>query len=185
MYDARAPSPLIHAFDGYVPEIGERVFIAPNATVVGNVVLEEDVTVWYSAVLRGDIGRIFVGRRSTIQDLCTLHTKKDGPEVHIGRDVSVGHNSVVHGAEIGDGVFVGNASLIMDGARIGARSVVAAGSLVARDAKIPEGVLVRGRPAQVVRELSTSEREMGASAAKYQMVLANKARGTHQADGPT
>lgn len=181
MNDARAPLPLIQAFDGYVPEIGARAIVAPNATIIGNVVLEEDVTIWYSVVLRGDIGKIFVGRRSTIQDLCTLHTKKNGPEVHIGRDVSIGHNTVVHGARIGDGVFVGNACLIMDGAEIGSKSLIAAGSLVPRDAKIPEGVMARGRPAQVVRELSDTEREMGASTAKHQLQLANMARGNFPA----
>jgi carbonic anhydrase/acetyltransferase-like protein (isoleucine patch superfamily) len=182
MDDTRAPLPLIQAFDGYVPEIGERVFVAPNATIVGNVVLEADVTIWYSAVLRGDIEKIVVGSRSTIQDLCTLHTKKNGPGVRIGPDVSIGHNSVVHGATIGDGVFIGNACLIMDGAEIGAQTVVAAGSLVARDTKIPGGVMVRGRPAQVARKLTDAERGMGASTAQFQIQLANKVRGIHRED---
>lgn len=179
MDDFRAPFPLIQAFDGFVPQIAEGVYVAPNATVVGNVVLEEGVNVWYSAVLRGDIGKITVGAHSTIQDLCCLHTKKNGPDVVIGQHVSIGHNCVIHGATLEDGVFVGNASVVMDGAVVGKQSVVSAGSYVPRGARVPPGVMVRGRPAKVVRELTDEEKRMGSSTAEHQEELARKARGIY------
>jgi carbonic anhydrase/acetyltransferase-like protein (isoleucine patch superfamily) len=177
MYEPQPQLPLIQAFDGYVPQIAEGVYIAPNAAVVGNVILERDVTIWFGAVLRGDIGSIRVGERSTIQDLCCLHTKKGGPVVDIGRDVHVGHGCIIHGATIKDGAYLGNGVLVLDGAEIGEQSVVSAGALVARDVVIPPKSLVRGRPAKIIRQLTEAELSTGSAAAEHQMALGRKARG--------
>lgn len=176
MQQSFVPLPFIQAFDGFIPQIGDGVFIAQNATVVGNVILKAGVTVWYGAVLRGDIGPISVGERSTIQDLCCLHTKKGGPSVVIEEDVHVGHGSIVHGATILAGAYLGNGVIIMDGAKIGEQAVISAGTLIGRGVEIPPRVLVRGRPAQVVRELQGEEHLMGKSSSQHQMELARIAR---------
>jgi carbonic anhydrase/acetyltransferase-like protein (isoleucine patch superfamily) len=177
MHGPSSHLPLIQAFDGFVPQIGEGVFIAPNATLVGNVNLKEQSTIWYGAVLRGDIGSITVGERSTIQDLCCLHTKKGGPNVVIEEDVHVGHGSIIHGATISAGAYLGNAVIVMDGAKIGQQAVISAGTLISRGVEIPPRVFVRGRPARIVRELTEDEHSMGRSSCANQMELGRVARG--------
>lgn len=177
MHEPFSPLPLIQAFDGYLPEIGDGVFIAPNATVVGNVTLKPGATVFYGAVLRGDVGPIRVGARSTIQDLCCLHTKKGGTPVVIEEDVHVGHGCIVHGATIHAGAYLGNGVIVMDGAVIGEQAVISAGTLIARGVKVPPRVLVRGRPAKVMRELKGKEHLMGKSSCEQQMELARITRG--------
>jgi carbonic anhydrase/acetyltransferase-like protein (isoleucine patch superfamily) len=138
------------------PEIGENVFIAPGVRLIGEVVIGNDSAVFFNSVLRADINSITVGERTNIQDNCTVHVASDMP-VLIGNDVTIGHNVVIHACRIGDNVTIGMSSTIMNGAVVGNNSIVAAGSLITRNKVFPEGVLILGNPAKVIRELTGDE----------------------------
>ena len=149
------------------PSVARGVFIAPGAIVLGAVDLGEESSVWYGAVLRGDINRIVVGFQSNVQDGSVLHVSDDCACV-LGERVTVGHRAVVHACTVGDEVLVGMGAIILDGAQIGARSIIAAGALVTKNTVIPEGALVVGSPARVVRALSVEEQQGNAKLAlKY------------------
>ncbi|MEN3941531.1 gamma carbonic anhydrase family protein [Prosthecobacter sp. SYSU 5D2] len=149
------------------PAVDATAFIAPGAVVVGAVELGAESSVWYTSVLRGDINRIVVGAQSNVQDGCVLHVSDDHPCV-LGERVTVGHRAVVHACTVGDEVLVGMGAIILDGAVIGARSTIAAGALVTKGKVIPEGSLVVGSPARVVRSLTTEEQAANAKLAlKY------------------
>jgi carbonic anhydrase/acetyltransferase-like protein (isoleucine patch superfamily) len=139
------------------PRLAEGVFIAQGATVVGDVTLGKDVSVWYGAVLRGDINRIEVGEGSNIQDNAVVHLADDYPAV-LGRFVTVGHSAVVHACTVGDECLIGMGAVILDGAEIGAQCLIGARTLVTPGTKIPPGSMVLGSPGKVVRALSDSER---------------------------
>ena len=139
------------------PRLGKNVFIAKNATVVGDVTLGAHSSVWYGAVLRGDINRIVVGHHSNIQDNAVLHLADNFPCL-LGNWVTVGHTAIVHACKVGDEVLVGMGSVILDGAVIGRQSLVGAKALVTQGTKIPPGSLVLGAPAKVVRKLTKEER---------------------------
>ncbi|WP_395730151.1 gamma carbonic anhydrase family protein [Prosthecobacter sp.] len=143
------------------------MFIAQGAVVLGAVELGHQSSVWYGAVLRGDINRIVVGAQSNVQDGSVLHVSDDCACV-LGDRVTVGHRAVVHACTVGDEVLVGMGAIILDGAQIGARSIIAAGALVTKNTIIPEGSLVVGSPARVVRALTAEEQEANAKLAlKY------------------
>lgn len=149
------------------PSVHPSAFVAPGAVVVGAVEIAEQAGVWYTAVLRGDINRIVVGPQSNVQDGCVLHVSDDFPCV-LGARVTVGHRAVVHACTVEDDVLVGMGAIILDGARIGARSIVAAGALVTRNTIVPENSLVVGSPARVVRQLTADEQASNtALALKY------------------
>lgn len=140
------------------PSVHPTAFVAPGAVVVGAVEVSEQASIWYTAVLRGDINRIVVGPQSNVQDGCVLHVSDDFPCI-LGARVTVGHRAVVHACTVGDDVLVGMGAIILDGARIGARSIIAAGALVTRGSDIPEGSLVMGTPARVIRQLTPEEQD--------------------------
>jgi len=139
------------------PRFGPRVYVARGAVVVGDVTVGESSSIWYNAVLRGDINRIVVGHHTNIQDNCVLHLADEIPCI-LGNFVTVGHNAIVHAATVGDETLVGMGSRILDGAVIGEQCLVGAGALVTQGAQIPAGSLVLGAPAKVVRPLSAEER---------------------------
>ena len=139
------------------PKLGKGVYIARGAMVVGDVTLGDHASVWYNAVLRGDIHRIVVGHHTNIQDNAVLHLSDDFP-CRVGNDVTVGHSAIVHACTVGDEVLVGMGAVILDGAVIGKQCVIGAGSLVKQGARIPPGSLVVGAPARVVRKLTREER---------------------------
>ncbi|MFG2515200.1 gamma carbonic anhydrase family protein [Streptomyces sp. NPDC048584] len=149
---------LITGIGGREPKIDEDAFVAPTASVIGDVTLGAGASVWYGAVLRGDVERIFVGASSNVQDNCTLHADPGFP-VSVGERVSIGHNAVVHGATVGDDCLIGMGATVLNGAVIGAGSLVAAQALVPQGMVVPAGSLVAGVPAKVRRELSAEERE--------------------------
>ncbi len=154
------------------PSVSPSAFIATGAIVAGAVVLAEGSSVWFGAVLRGDINRIEVGARSNIQDGCVVHVSDD-QAARIGSEVTVGHRAIVHACTVEDGVLVGMGAVLLDGCRIGAESIVAAGALVPKGMQVPEGSLVAGMPARVVRELKPEERAANRRlAAKYVAVAA-------------
>jgi gamma-carbonic anhydrase len=138
------------------PKFGDNVFIAQGVRLIGQVGIGNDSSVFFNSVLRADINSITIGERTNIQDNCTLHVASDKPVI-VGNDVTVGHNVVIHACRIGDNVTIGMSSTIMNGAVVGNNSIVAAGSLVTRNKVFPEGVLILGNPARMIRELTEDE----------------------------
>lgn len=143
-------------YKGLKPQLGERTFIAEGARLVGDVKIGDDSSVFYNAVLRGDLAEIVVGERTNIQDNVTIHVST-GVGVHIGNDVTIGHNAVLHGCTIEDGVLIGMGAILMDGAHIKKNCVVAAGAVVTHGKSFSEGSLIKGVPAQYSRELTQDE----------------------------
>jgi carbonic anhydrase/acetyltransferase-like protein (isoleucine patch superfamily) len=142
----------LFAFEGRMPDVHPTAFIAPTATVVGDVVVEEGASVWYGAVIRGDYSQVVVRRGANVQDGAVVHGPP-GVVTEVGVGATVAHNCVVHGAVLEEECLIANGAVVLDGARIGARSLVAAGSLVAANAEIPAGVLAAGSPAVVKRPI--------------------------------
>lgn len=138
------------------PRVHPSAFVVPDATVIGDVTLGEESSVWHRAVLRGDINRIVVGARSNIQDGVVIHLADDFAAI-IGELVTVGHSAIVHACTIGDEVLIGMGAVVLDGAEIGARSIVGANALVTAGTKIPPGSMVLGSPAKVTRQLTEDE----------------------------
>jgi carbonic anhydrase/acetyltransferase-like protein (isoleucine patch superfamily) len=145
-------------FDGRSPDVHPSAFVAPTATLVGEVVIEEGASVWYGAVLRADYSPVIVRAGANVQDGSVLHGPPEMP-CEIGRGATVAHLCVVHGAVIGEEALVANGSTVLDGARIGARTMVAAHSLVAANADIPDEVLAAGSPAVVKRPIAGTPAE--------------------------
>lgn len=143
----------LFAFEGHEPKVSPKAWIAPTATLVGDVLIEDEASVWYGAVLRADFGPIIVRRGANVQDGSVLHGGTD-PVTEIGEGATVGHLCVVHGAVVGAEALIGNGATILDGAVIGARALVAAGSTVPPGMVIPDGMLAVGTPARVAREVS-------------------------------
>ena len=149
------------------PSLGEGVYIATGAMVLGDVTLGEYSSVWYNAVLRGDINRIVVGHHSNIQDNAVVHLADDFPCL-IGNYVTVGHSAVIHACTVEDEVLVGMGAVILDGAVVGKQSIIGAKALVTQGTRIPPGSMVLGAPAKVVRALTRKERAgLKAWAKKY------------------
>lgn len=156
---------------GRTPELHADSFVAAGARVIGAVSLAEGASVWYNAVLRGDSDSITVGVGSNLQDNVSVHVDAGHP-VLIGRDVSVGHNAVVHGCTIGDGTLIGMGSVVLSGAVIGDGCLVAAGAVVLEGTVVPAGSLVAGVPAKVRRQLTDEERAgIGRNALAYRAHL--------------
>ena len=143
-------------FAGRTPEVHSSAWVAPGAALIGKVCVDEDASVWFGAVLRGDIDEIVLGRGSNLQDNVSVHTENGSPTL-IGAGVSVGHGAVVHGCTIGDGCLIGMNATVLTGAVVGAQSLVAAGAVVLEGAVIPPRSLVAGVPGKVRRELTGEE----------------------------
>jgi carbonic anhydrase/acetyltransferase-like protein (isoleucine patch superfamily) len=140
------------------PSIADDAYIADDATVVANVEVGPEASIWHQAVLRGDVARIVVGPQSNVQDGAVVHVADDHPAV-LGRLVTVGHKAIVHACTIADEVLVGMGAIVLDGARVGTRSIIGANATVRQDMEIPPGSLVVGTPARIVRTLSEEEQE--------------------------
>ena len=138
--------------------IHSSVWVVPGATVIGDVTLQEESSVWYGAVLRGDINRIIIGPRSNVQDNAVVHLDTDYPTT-VGELVTIGHTAVVHACTIDNEVLVGMGSIILDDVEVGARSIIGANALVTMGMKIPPGSLVLGSPAKIRRQLTTDEQK--------------------------
>jgi carbonic anhydrase/acetyltransferase-like protein (isoleucine patch superfamily) len=149
----------IFEFEGLRPTIADDAFIAPTATLIGDVTVEAGASVWYGAVLRGDCGPIVIRERANVQDGSVLHCPP-GVTTEVGRGATVAHQCVVHGAVLEEEALVANGCIVLDGARIGTRSLVAAHSLVAAGTVIPPGVLAAGAPAVVKKDLAGTPAEM-------------------------
>lgn len=155
------------------PQLGARVWVAPNATVIGNIRLADDASVWWNAVLRGDNDPIHIGAGTNIQDGSVLHTD-EGVPMHIGANVTVGHLVMLHGCTVGDGSLIGIGSVVLNRAVIGQSCIVGANTLIPEGKVFPDRVLIVGSPGKVVRELTDEEvARLQKSAAHY---VANAAR---------
>lgn len=158
---------MIYVLDGVAPRIAEDTWIAPDANVIGNVVLEAGASVWFSCTLRGDNEEIRVGAGSNVQENTVCHTDPGCPLV-IGPDCTIGHKAMLHGCTIGAGSLIGMGAVVLNGARIGAGCLIGAGALIPEGKVIPDGSLVMGIPGKVVREMDAAARAgLLASAAHY------------------
>jgi len=140
------------------PVVAATAYVAPNAVIVGKVVLAENSTVWFGATLRGDNEIISIGSNSNVQDSAVLHTDPGFP-LSIGSNVSIGHQAMMHGCSVGDGSLIGIQSIVLNGAVIGKGCLVGAGALITERKVFPDGCLIIGAPARALRELSAEERE--------------------------
>lgn len=148
----------IYQFNGHVPVIPASCYIAPEATIIGAVVLGERVTILFGAVVRGDNEMLRIGRGSNIQDGSVVHTDMGYP-VTLGERVTVGHQVMLHGCTVGDESLIGIQSILLNGSKIGKHCLVGAGSLVTAGSEFPDGTLIMGRPAKVVRQLTPEQIE--------------------------
>jgi carbonic anhydrase/acetyltransferase-like protein (isoleucine patch superfamily) len=142
----------VYELDGIAPQLGAGSWVADSADVMGDVVLGENVGIWFNAVLRGDTERITIGKNSNIQDGSVLHTDMEMP-LTVGENVTVGHQVMLHGCTIGDGSLIGIQAVILNQAKIGKCSIVGAGSVVTEGKEFPDYSLILGSPAKVVRQL--------------------------------
>ncbi|MFT4073627.1 MAG: gamma carbonic anhydrase family protein [Dysgonamonadaceae bacterium] len=158
---------LIKEVRGFTPKIGENTYLADNATVIGDVVMGKDCSVWFNTVLRGDVNSIRIGNRVNIQDGSVLHTLYQKSTVEIGDDVSIGHNVVIHGAKIESGALIGMGAIVLDHAVIGEGAIVAAGSVVLSGTKVEPGSIYAGIPAKFVKTVDPEQaKEMNQKIAK-------------------
>ncbi len=147
---------MIYALDDRVPQVADDVYVAPSAMVIGDVRLAEQSSVWFGAVLRGDVERLTIGRGTNVQDNSVLHSDPGAPLV-LGAQVTVGHMVTLHGCHVGDYSLIGIGAIVMNHAHIGVRSIVGAGALVTEGKSFPDGVLIIGSPARIARELTAGE----------------------------
>ncbi len=148
--------PVILHVNGVYPTFGDNCFIAPNATIVGDVVMGNDCSIWFNAVVRGDVNSIRMGNKVNIQDGAVIHCTYQRTQAIIGNNVSIGHNALVHGCTIQDNVLIGMGAIVMDNAEIGSNSIIAAGAVVLEGTKVPPGTIFAGVPAKKVKDIDES-----------------------------
>lgn len=149
-------APMIYKYKDKTPKLNNIAFDAPNCAIIGDVTLEEDVSIWFGATVRGDVAPIKIGRRTNIQDNATVHVNRNTPTI-IGEEVTVGHNAVVHACTIGDRCLIGMGSTVLDDAEIGEGSVVGAGALVTQGKKFPARSLIIGSPAKAIATINDEQ----------------------------
>src|ERR1700748_3228474 len=146
--------PVILPVKGVSPQIPEDCFVAPNATIVGDVEMGSQCSVWFNAVVRGDVNSIRMGSKVNIQDGACIHCTYEKTKVILGNNVSIGHNAIVHGCTVEDNVLIGMGAIVMDNVHIGANSLIAAGAVVLEGTKVPPGSIFAGVPAKKVKDIS-------------------------------
>ena len=151
--------PIVREILGKSPQLGANCWLAETATVLGDVTMGDECSVWYNAVLRGDVDAIRIGNRVNIQDGAIVHCSTDRTPTVIGDNVTVGHNAIVHGCKLHDNVLIGMGAIVLDGAVVHSGSIVAAGSVVLENTEIPSGCIYAGTPAKKVKELSVEQAE--------------------------
>jgi len=149
----------LYALDNAAPILGDNVYIAPSAAVIGDVALGNSVGIWFGAVLRGDNERITLGDGTNVQDCCVLHTDPGCP-LNIGKNVTIGHKAVLHGCTVGNGSLIGINAVVLNNAAIGSNCLIGANTLIADGKQIPDNALVVGSPGRVIRNLSDKEVQM-------------------------
>ena len=144
---------LIKSVRGFTPSYGLNCFFAENATLIGDIIMGDDVSVWYQSVIRGDVNSIRIGNRVNIQDGVVIHATYKSASTHIGNSVSIGHNAIVHGCLIQDNVLLGMGSIVMDHCEIGSNSIIAAGAVVTQNTTVPPGSIFAGVPARKIKDI--------------------------------
>ena len=144
---------LIKSVRGFTPQYGKNCFFAENATLIGELIMGDDCSVWYQAVVRGDVNTITIGDRVNIQDGAVIHGTFEKSATTIGDDVAIGHNAIVHGCTLHDNVLVGMGSIVMDHCEIGSNSIIAAGAVVTQNTIVPPGSIYAGVPARKIKEI--------------------------------
>lgn len=160
------------SYKGIMPDINETVFIAKGAKIIGSVKVMKNSSIWFNAVLRGDIAPITVGEETNIQDNVTVHVETNTPTI-IGNRVTIGHNAIIHACRIDDNVLIGMGAIILNGVHISRNTLIAAGAVVTENKIIPENSLVMGIPARVVRELTKEEIEQIKISAIHYLEVSN------------
>jgi len=168
--------PRIIELDGKRPRIGHRAFVAPGATLIGDVELAEEANVWFGCVLRGDVGHIRIGARTNVQDLTMGHMTDHVSNLEVGADCTIGHGVILHGCRIEDACLIGMGSILLDGVVIGTGSLVGAGALLPPRMIVPPGSLVLGNPAKVVRPVKDAEKKMIAEGGVHYVANADRYR---------
>ena len=146
--------PVIYPVHQVWPKVGQNCFIAPNATIVGDVEMGDDCSIWFNAVIRGDVNSIRMGNKVNVQDGAVIHCTYEKTKAIIGNNVSIGHNAIVHGCVIEDNVLVGMGAIVMDNARVGSHTIIAAGAVVLENTVIEPGSVYAGVPAKKVKDIS-------------------------------
>lgn len=164
----------VRTFAGKTPQLGRAVFLAETSSVIGDVVIGDESSIWYSTVVRGDVMPIRIGARTSIQDNTVIHVTSDFSGTIIGSDCTVGHSAIIHACTVEDFCLIGMGSILLDGAVIGRGSLVGAGALVTPGTRIPPNSLVIGSPAKVKRELNDKEREQISYGASHYVELARR-----------
>ena len=140
--------------NGIEPSLGKNTFVAPNATIVGDVICGEDCSFWFNAVVRGDVNSIRLGNKVNIQDGAVIHCTYQKTKTVLGNNVSVGHNAIVHGSLVHDNVLIGMGAIVMDNCEIGSNSIIAAGAVLTEGTIVPSGCIFAGVPAKKVKDIS-------------------------------
>jgi carbonic anhydrase/acetyltransferase-like protein (isoleucine patch superfamily) len=148
---------LIKEVRGFTPQIGENVFLAENATIIGDVIIGNDCSIWYNAVLRGDVNSIRIGNRVNVQDGSVIHTLYQKSVSIIGDDVSIGHNVIIHGATIENGALIGMGAIVLDHAVVGEGAIIAAGSVLLSGTHVEPGSIYAGTPAKFVKKVDPEQ----------------------------
>jgi len=146
----------LYQLEDLIPQLAEGAWVADSAQVIGKVVLEEDASVWFGTILRGDTEELRIGRGSNIQDGCVIHADRGFP-IRIGCNVTVGHHAMLHGCTVGDNSLIGIKAVVLNGAKIGKNCLVGAGALVTEGKEFPDGSLIIGSPAKAVRQLTPEQ----------------------------
>jgi len=146
--------PVILPVKGISPEIPESCFVAPNATIVGDVVMGEECSVWFNAVIRGDVNSIRMGNKVNVQDGACIHCTYEKTKTNIGNNVSIGHHALVHGCTVADNVLIGMGAIVMDNVQIGENTIIAAGAVVLEGTVVPAGCIFGGVPAKKIKDIS-------------------------------
>lgn len=163
---------LIKSVRGNHPQFGENCWFAENATIVGEVTMGRDCTVWFNAVIRGDVNAITIGDRTNIQDGAIIHCTYQRFKTTIGHSVSIAHNAIVHGCTLEDDVLVGMGAIVMDGAVVGTGSIIAAGAIVTQNTIVPPGSIYAGNPARFLKAVSPEQAEIFARTATNYVMYA-------------
>jgi len=149
---------MVMEFEGVTPKIDENTYISESVDIIGKVEILENANIWFGTRLRGDMNNIVIGRNTNIQENSVVHVDSKSPCI-IGNNVTIGHGAIIHGCNIADNVLVGMGSIILNNAKIGNNTIIGAGSLITQGKEFPEGVLILGNPAKVVRKLTQAEIE--------------------------
>lgn len=160
----------LYAYRGKSPTVAADAWVAPTASVIGDVEIASGASVWFGATVRGDMSYVRIGPRTSVQDNCVIHTEADGPTI-IGADVTLGHGAIVHNSVIGDNVLIGMGSVLVGGAKIGKGSVIAAGAVLLEGMDVPAGKVVVGVPARVVRDAGADDERWTVHAAEHYVEL--------------